>query len=429
MFSRWGWRAAPLMLAAGAAWGSAGVARPTRANRPICPRRAPDAAAAFVDPTSTIPFPKRVSLGPHVYVGPFSSLIAGPRAPIRIGAESNAQDHVTLFGGTVRTPELQARLALVGLSAADGISIGKRCIVAHGATVRGPVRIGMEGDDVPGLPPGEPETFLSLGCEVDGAVIERNTAIGPLARVGPGVRLRSGLQVLPGRNITTQEEADDPGLGKVAPLGISDVALLEGIVEVNIALAQGYTRLHRDNASFSTGINFDPGGSSFNPERHLPEIGGVRTRAPRFRNRIVGQVLFADPLARLNSLMGRRVAVRCDEGEPFRIGRLRAMGNDVVLHALEHSSITVGEHVALGDGVILHGGPRPQILESGVDDSTVVEDSVEVGAGSVVFASHIGAGSVVGSRCVLFRSVVPPGSRIPDGTVIVGGLPSGVVEW
>jgi hypothetical protein len=45
---------------------------------------------------------------------------------------------------------------------------------------------------------------------VDGAWLEQNTAVSVFARVGPGVRLRSGMQVLPGKNVTTQAEADDP---------------------------------------------------------------------------------------------------------------------------------------------------------------------------------------------------------------------------
>lgn len=59
--------------------------------------------------------------------------------------------------------------------------------------------------------------FVSFGALEDGAILERDSGLSALSPVGPGVRLRSGLLVLPGKNVTTQRQADDPAWARCVP--------------------------------------------------------------------------------------------------------------------------------------------------------------------------------------------------------------------
>jgi carbonic anhydrase/acetyltransferase-like protein (isoleucine patch superfamily) len=137
-------------------------------------------------------------------------------------------------------------MAEVGLGPRSGVRIGDRVILAHGSEVRGPARVGVDASELEEQASSsaaaaadveDSGVFLSFGARIDGAVVERDTALSALSRVGPGVRLRSGLVVLPGKNVTTQEQADNPALGKVRPLIESDVAFNAAVVEVNVGLA------------------------------------------------------------------------------------------------------------------------------------------------------------------------------------------------
>ncbi|MCC5611746.1 acetyltransferase [Nostoc sp. CHAB 5834] len=284
---------------------SFGGCNPTLHNLPICPSTAPSKSASFLDPTARIINPKNIRLGQKVYVAPFAQLNA-TIAPIRIAEDSNVQDQVRI------------------IASGTGVDIGPRVIMAHMATIKGAAKIGTQGSTGPFSDPithtqfnnDIPETFLSFNCEIDGATIERNTVVNFLSRVGPGVTLPAGKVVLPGKNVTTNLEATSGSLGKVANLTEADVALLEGIIEVNDALAKGYTELARADLSNVQGINYAPV-TSFNPGG-LPQIGGVVTRNPSFRNRIIGNVVLEDSLATLTNKIGNRISLRADEGQPFK---------------------------------------------------------------------------------------------------------------
>jgi carbonic anhydrase/acetyltransferase-like protein (isoleucine patch superfamily) len=402
---------------------------PTESNRPACPSRAIPETAAFIDPTADIVDAERVTLGPHVYIGPFARVLAGEGARIRIGEESNVQDNVTIWSKFERDPDAEARIEALGLGQEDGVEIAERCILAHGATVKGPARIGIGGGEVPVNPDQDQEVFLSFGCEVDGAILERNTGVSALARVGPGVRLRSGLLVLPGKNVASQAEADDPALGKVRLLTEADVNFNEAVLEVNVAFAAQYSRLFSEDASNLRGINYNPGNTSFTPHRHLPRLGGTPGRVPDFRNRIIGDVRLADPPDRLDGVLGGRIALRADEGEPFRVGHIRGMSDRVVFHALEHSDIDVGDNVSYGEGVIVHGGGRQMMTGGGMEGPTIVEDDVTLAARAVVFRSRIGRGSTVGVKSAVVNSDLAAGTVIPDRVIYLDDAILGPVEW
>lgn len=409
---------------------------PTAQNRPVCTAGSPVETASFLDPSATVPVPEEVELGESVYVGPFAQLraSASPAAGIVLGAESNAQDNVVVTARVHRSATTRRVLRAAGLAPDDGVHTGDRVILAHGSSVRGPARLGVlaEGE----APPEEDSgVFVSFGARVDGAVLERDTGLSALSRVGPGVRLRSGYIVLPGKDVTTQAQADDPALGKVRPIVDADREFNEGVVEVNVGLAREYSRLAREDASAVRGINVDPGGNAFDQSRDAPTVEsdlctGPTVRVPDFRNRIIGDACFADSVAELDEAMGDRIAVRADEGGPFGIGEVARMGDGVVFHALEGSDLRVGDRVRYGDRVILHGGGRPAAdPTTGVAAPTIVGDDVRLGDGAVVFRSLVRNGARIGARSAVVGSELALDQRIPARTIYANDEVFGRVEW
>lgn len=217
--------------------------KPTNANRPVCPGTAAPETATFIDPTVRITAPGKITLAEKVYVGPFAQLLAGDDGGITIDKESNVQDNVTIYGGFERNDAAEARVEALGLDEEEGVEIAERVILAHGATVKGPAMIGVGGGNIAVDPDADQEVFLSFGSEVDGAILEKNTGVSALGRVGPGVRLRSGFIVLPGKNVTTQAQADDPSLGKVRLLTEADIAFSEGVIAVGSLILRGQEEL------------------------------------------------------------------------------------------------------------------------------------------------------------------------------------------
>ena len=393
-----------------------GTCNPTVGNLPVCPSTATSESASFIDPTATIINPTNITLGENVYVAPFAELNATD-APISIAADSNVQD--------------QAKITASG----TGVQIGERVIMAHMTTIKGAAKIGIQGSTGPFTNPVTntqfnndiPETFLAFNCEVDGATIERNSVVNFLSRVGPGVTLPAGKVVLPGKNVTTNLEASSGSLGKVANLTQADVALMEGVVRVNEALAKGYAELARADLSNVTGINYAPV-TSFN-SGGLPQIGGIATRDPNFRNRITGNVIMEDSLATLNNKMANRISLRGDEGKPFYIGQIAGMANDVVFHALASTSLTLGNGVGYGPRVLVHGG-RQVINGVANGPETSVGDAVGLGPNSVIYSAVIGNNSAVGQKSAVFNSTIAPRTHISSRTIYADNgnliLP---VEW
>lgn len=423
---------------------------PTQRNRPVLPATASLEKATFIDPTVTITGANSILLGPQIYIGPFARLLADDRKDkdrstgtpvtavslqgnghdediqIRIGKETNLQDNVTVVADANRSGADRAKVAALGI---EGVEIGERVILAHGSTVKGPAQIGIEGTNIPVDPDDDQEVFLSFGCEIDGAILEKNTGVSALARVGPGVRLRSGYIVLPGKNVTTQAEADDPGLGKVRLLVEADILFNEGVLEVNIAFAREYSRLFRENPSNVRGINFDPGNTGFNPNRDLPKLAGRPTQIPGYRNRIIGEVSIANSFPDLQHVLGEGISIRADEGEPFVIGRIARMDDNVIFHALEQTPIQAGDNIRYGERSIVHGGGRRPLAGGGDDEPTILEDNVQLKSQAVVFRSLIGRGASVGRKSAVVNTDVAPNTVIPDRVVYVNNALFGPVEW
>lgn len=405
-----------------------GGCNPTSTNRPICSSGASLETATFIDPTVEIAAPENITLEPQVYIGPFAQLQASTNASITIGKQSNAQDNVKIYAQFQRNSAAQQKVTALGI---QGVEIGERVIMAHGASVKGPAQIGVQGSPISADPNTDAGIFLSFGAEVDGAILETNTGVEALGRVGPGVRLKSGFFVLPGKNVTTQAEAEDPALGKVRLISEADFSFNEGVLEVNKAFAREYIRLAQEDLSNVQGINYDPGNTTFNSERNLPKLAGASTRDPNFRNRIIGDINLADSRSRIDTVMGNRISLRADEGHPFTIGSLNSMQDDVIFHALKEHRITIGKNVVFGTGAIVHGGAQRFQNPSGksFDVETSIGNNVTLKNQSLVFRSTVGNGSTIGVKSAVINSELQPNTAIADRVIYLNNAVFSNVEW
>jgi carbonic anhydrase/acetyltransferase-like protein (isoleucine patch superfamily) len=264
---------------------------------------------------------------------------------------------------------------------------------------------------------------------VDRAVVEQNAAVSAYGYVGPGVRIRSGFVVLPGKAVRTQAEADDPALGKVAPLTEADFEGTALSLAANTGFARDYSRLYRDDPRAVRGIGSSPGGSAFSPERVLPVVGaepgtcdGTPAQAAGFRGRIIGPVCLEDSLRRLSRVTGERVSLRNDEGGgvPWTVGHLGHVDDQTVFHNVPGAGISVGDGVAFGVRSSLHVGPGRGVT---------VGDGAVIGADSTVFGSTVGEGARIGSCSLVGFADVADGQVVGDNQIVFGDEVFGTVEW
>jgi carbonic anhydrase/acetyltransferase-like protein (isoleucine patch superfamily) len=403
---------------------------PTGANRVVCFADDSTERATFIDPSAEITSPRRVKLGELVYVAPFAHLLATKSAPIRIGAESNVEDQAILDANyRPSSRRRDAKLARVGLSRDRGIRIAARTVFGHHTSVRGPAVIGVGGGPIPANPDGPASVILNQGAQVDGAWLEQNTAVSVFARVGPGVRLRSGMQVLPGKNVTTQAEADDPALGKVAPLTEADIEGTELSIDANTGFAREYSAMYLERRPLVRGIGPDPGGTEYSGERSIPVTGaesgtceGWETLRPGFHSRIIGSVCLEDTVSELRRVVGDGVSLRADEGTdtPYVVGEIHEMHDGVVFHDVPEAGITTGDGVRYGEDSTVHSGPGRPVH---------VGDDVRIGRGSVIFGSDIGDRARIGAGALVGFTELPEDGVVAAKDIVFDGVVFGSVEW
>ena len=362
----------------------------------VLPETAGPGFGSFIDPTVRVEGGQRVMIGCRSFVAPFASL-DGSIGPIAIGDGTNIQDNVLISGRMV--------------------VLGDNVIIAHGATIVGPVAIGATN--------GKP-AFVGFNSHVDGATVEADAMVTHLVKVSPGITVHAGMKILPGKWIRTQAEADDPSLGKSVKMTDADREFMAGVLHVNLAFADGYSDLFHSAPSQLNGVGRDPGHSDFNHDADLPTFAGKAESHAEFRNRIIGGVQMADGYAALVKKMGQNIAIRADEGEHFRFGIVGRLQDRVTFHALEHSDIDIGDNSAFGYHVVVHGGPDDA---SEPHAMTVIGDDVTVRDWAVVFRSKIGQGSVIGVRAYVDGSHLAPGTVVPDRAIMIKDKIVGYVEW
>lgn len=384
---------------------------PSGGNRPVCPASAEPEQASFIDPTAALSFPANIHIGAHSYIAPFADLLT-PK--IVIGEKTNLQDSVMLAG-------------------TGSVTLGDEVILAHGARVDGTAKVGRTA--VAGE---HNAAFVGFNSYVKSATIEHDAMVLHLARVSPGLVVKHGKVVLSGKDITTQAQADDPALGKVIPITDALRLFMEGVLHVNETFAKEYTRLYRDGNSNVTGINYDPGdgGASptFNPTRDLPILAGASTREPGYRNRFIGGLNMSDSYTRLNGFMvvGNKISLRTDEGEPFHVGTITRMNDRTTFHALEHTGIDAHNNITYGLRSLVHGGQSAATVNN-AHSNTVIGDGTQIGNFSVLFRSVTGSNVNIGCASLIDGSTLPTGTVIPARTIVINrghaGATTYPVEW
>ena len=380
---------------------------PTSANRPVCPAVASAESATFIDPTASVTNASNISISTQSYIAPFAGLNVSGKT--KIGHKTNLQDSVNLSGS-------------------GDVTLGDEVILAHGAQVRAPATIGRTA--VEGA---RNAAFVGFNSLVQGAKVQHDAMVLHLARVAPGITIKTGKVVLSGKNITTQAQADDPSLGKV--IAISDALrnFMDGVLHVNETFARSYTKLYREKPSNVIGINYDPSDDaanpSFNPVRNLPSLAGVETRLPSYRNRIIGDVEMADSVAEVTGTdtFGYQISLRADEGEPFHLGHVELMGNRTTFHALEHTGLDLHDDISFGTRSLVHGGSSVA-TQNNPHANTVIGDHAKIGNYAVVFRSVLGRDVTIGCGSLIDGATLADGSVISPRTVAIGTTRS-AVEW
>jgi carbonic anhydrase/acetyltransferase-like protein (isoleucine patch superfamily) len=365
---------------------------------PVVPKGAPVETATFIDPTTSIDHVRSVGIKGESYIAPFTNLVSG-RNRILIGEGTNLQDNVTI----------DARRG--------NVVIGDNVALAHGVTVIGPATIGGDAAH---------PTFVSFNSVIDKATIQQGSFVSAMAKVGPGVVLRTGMKVLPGVFVQTQAEADDISLGKVVQMSQGDVDFVNGVLHVNHALASGYAGIYYTSPRLVHGIGANPS-VEFNEGQTIPTTHGTSKPFAAFRNRIIGKATLANSIVALEKVLGYGNSIRADEGYSFIIGKIRKFHNRITFHALEHTGITVGNGLKLGFHTLVHGGP--DIPNADPNDVTVIGNNVSVGSVSVVFRSTVGDNVKIGNKVLLDHCNIAPGTVIPDGTIMINNVVIGKIQW
>lgn len=371
------------------------------ANLPVTAAVDGPSTASFIDPTAAIRNVRAITIGAKVYVGPFANVSARRGATISIGNSSNVQDSV----------------AIRAVGRDGGVVIGDHAILAHNASVIGPATIGA---------PGGAAAFVGFNAVIDGATVQPGAMVSSLAKVSPGIVIPTGMKVKPGMHIKTQAEAEQESLGKVEPVTRGDIQFMNDVIHVNETLAAGYSAQAIESPSSVRGIGPNPPAPTFNPISHTPTLAGTPTVAPRFRNRIIGDVQMTNLPRQLHRVMGHGNSIRADEASPFLVGSIARMTNRVTVHGLEHSDLILGDRNAFGFHSVIHGGS-----DSGQNpkETTVVGDRVRVGAWAVVFRSTIGDRVRIGRYAYVDGSTLAPGTFVPRGAIIVNNQFLGRVQW
>jgi carbon dioxide concentrating mechanism protein CcmM len=307
-----------------------------------------------------------VFIGQENFVAASSVIRAAPGLRVELGDEANAQDNVIV----------RARK--------ESVIIGDKSNLGHHAIVRD----SKIGDSA----------YIGYNTEVSNSQVGSGALIYHGARV-EGVEIPENSYVAAGEVVTDQATAD--ALPTTKEAGVAEY-YQERLLDIHRELTQGYIELYEKegyDAVIDIGVNPE---TPFNPEQIEPQIG-ENVELDEFV-RIVGDVRLGD-----NSFVGRRTAIRADEGTPVIIGPGASIDDRVTFHAVKGSDVRIGEFLVVSDDAVLHGP-----LEMG--------NRVFIGENAAVFRVRLGDDVQIGEGAVV---VGPDGEEptleIPDDTTIPGG--------
>ncbi len=308
-----------------------------------------------------------IFIGEETFIAASTVLRAAPGKRIELGDQSTVQDNVV-----VRARE-------------DSVTLGDRSHLGHGAIMHD----SEIGNDV----------FIGFKTEVndsrvgDGALIYHGAVI-------EGVEIPENSFVGAGEVVTDQATAD--ALPTVEEADVDDKYFHQDLPVIFREITKGFIELYEKegyDAVMDIGVNPK---TSFNPEQVEPNIG-ESVELDEFA-RIVGDVQLG-----ANSSVGRRTAIRADEGTPIVIGYGAIIDDRITFHAIKGTEIQIGQFLVAGDDAVLHGP-----LEMG--------DNNVVGERAVVFQVRVGDNVQIGEGAVIAG---PAGEEltleIPDDTIIPAG--------
>ena len=407
-----------------------------RPNTPVLPFGATK-VASFIDPSVGIVNGRHVIVGNKTFIGPYAKLNA-TSGFIKIGTGSNILDGATLTSNPTRSK-----------NPTTSILIGNLVSIGFGATVLGPTQIGSLGAQAK-------PTGIGANALIDSATIQPGAIVGALARVGPGVTVPAGMFVLPGSNVTTNAEASNPALGKVAPITSTEFTELTRNLANNTALAAGYAALYQGDTATGASNVFSPAKAGvFNGDLAVVEGAGNEpgsTRGPTFepsaatgptflapqgqqqpglissfRARVTGGVTFHQQAAIVAHRLGIGNSIRADQGQPFVFGSTFTSGDYVVINspggsnvASTLSGITIFDGVQAGTRSVILGGPGAKVSIGG---------NVIIGPGAVLDRTTVGAGSTIGARAFVAQSTIPDNTVVPAGAIIINNRLVGTIQW
>jgi carbon dioxide concentrating mechanism protein CcmM len=310
-----------------------------------------------------------VFIGQENFVSASTVLRAAPGLRVELGDRSTVQDNVI-----VRARE-------------DSVTIGYQSNLGHHAMVRD----SEIGDSV----------YIGYNAEVSDSKVGNGALIYHGALV-EGVEIPENSYVGAGEVVTDQATAE--ALPTTEEAGI-DKYYMQDLLDIHKELTKAYIELYETegyDAVMDVGVNPR---TSFNPEQVEPQIddGGELDEFVR----IVGDVRLGD-----NSSVGRRTAIRADEGTPIMIGPGAIIDDRVTFHAVKGTEIQIGEFLVVDDDVVLHGplkmGNQNVIGEDAVVFRAQVGDNVKIGEGAII----------VGPADKDFTLEIPDDTIIPGGAVV-----------
>ena len=235
-------------------------------------------------------------------------------------------------------------------------------------------------------------TFVGFRARLENVVLEEGAFVLHGATLA-NVRIGRDRLVPVGAVITTQAEADALPLKEDARAEFQ-----RAVLHVNEELAARYGALYeREGFDAVTGVSAAPA-TSWSPIPVRPALGSA-VRLGEFA-RLVGDVRLGS-----DSAVGRRTAIRADEGAPIVIGERARIGDRVTFHALTRTSIRIGRALRAGNNVVFHGP-----LEAG--DGLAVDDD------AVLFDAAVGDDVTIGSEALVVGVTLRDGARVPPGAVV-----------
>lgn len=317
---------------------------------------------SFIDPAAHIDVDS-FSIGSESYIAPFTSFTGGYA---NIGSHSNVQDSGTNSGK---------------------IKIADNAVIAHGADLIGNVEIGSMA-------------FIGFNSIINDSKIGDGAYIGVRSKI-TGIDIPAGKSVPAGSVIDSQDDIKNLG-----PVTKAQVVFVNDVIEVNRALAVGYSQLYEKKGQEAFGKTGPSGDRNIVINSRVilgysgtiePSIG---TGASIGNARVIGNVKLGD-----NARIDDRTSIRGDEGVPIIIGDNAQIGKDNTFHSLNKKMVVIGNDFKLGSDAVIHGP---------VD----IGNNVRVGNRAVVFKSNIGNNVIIGDNAVVTGVKLLDGAVIPPDTIV-----------